>query len=82
MRYYKEKEVFKIIRFKVDIVEELKKKGITYTSIKENKVFAAGTMKKFKDGNMSLNLEVIEKLCDILGKDVGEILENVENKNK
>ncbi len=31
---------------------------------------------------MSLKLEVIEKLCDILGKDVGEILENVEDKNK
>lgn len=72
--------MIKIIKFKIDVMEELKNKNITYYTIKENKVFSAGTLKKIKEGDMSLSLNSINKICNILNKDVADILVHTKDK--
>lgn len=69
------------IRYKVDIISELKKHGYTTYRIQKENIFSNATMQKFRRGEV-VTAPVLGVLCRLLNCDVGDILEYREDKQK
>lgn len=67
-----------MIQYKIEIIPALKEIGINTTIAKENGIFAQATMKKFRDGNANITLDVLNRLCCILKKQPCDIIKYVE----
>ncbi len=65
------------IKYKIDIVSALKEKGYTTYRIRKEKVLSESTLQKFRDGE-TVSWENIERVCSILGCDIGDIVTYVE----
>lgn len=65
-----------MIRFKIDILEELKKKGYNSNRIRQEKVISEGALQKIRSGGVP-GIKSIDKLCSILKKQPGQLLEYV-----
>lgn len=63
-----------MIKYKIDIIKELKNKGVNTTVAKASGVFGQATMKKFKEGDTNISLDNINRLCCILGLQPGDII--------
>lgn len=64
--------------YKINVIEELKKVGINTTKAKETGVFGQATMKKFKDGDTSISLDNLNRLCCVLEMQPRDIIKYVE----
>lgn len=60
------KEVKILLQYKIDVMQQLKEVGITFTSCRENKVFSQGTLMRFRKGNANIDAETLNRLCCIL----------------
>lgn len=78
-----------MIRFKIDILQALKDKGVTTAEIRKKRIISESTLtdiRKSQEGGepLKLNIKVINTLCEILHKQPGQLLEyipdNQENK--
>lgn len=67
------------IKYKIDILEALKSRGYSSYRIRKEKIFGEKTMQDFRCGKVVLSTECIEKLCDLLGMQIGDIMEYVED---
>lgn len=65
-----------MIRYKIDVGEELKKRGFTSTRILHERLLPSGTLKTAKEGK-SITLESLGKICCMLRCQPGDIIENV-----
>ena len=54
------------IKYKIDILNALKEKGFTSYRIRKEKLFGQKTLQDFRNGNVVLSAECLEKLCNIL----------------
>ncbi len=63
-----------MIEYRIDIIQELKNAGINTTVAKSSGVFGQATMKKFKEGDTSISLDNLNRLCCILKKQPGDII--------
>lgn len=63
-----------MINYKIDIIQELKNAGINTTVAKTSGIFGQATMKKFKEGDTSISLDNLNRLCCILKKQPGDII--------
>lgn len=63
-----------MLRYKIDIIEELKKIDLTFTAVKKNKVFSQCTMMKFLKGDTSVSHKNLNRLCCLLNMQPGEII--------
>ena len=63
-----------MIEYKIDIIQELKNAGINTTVAKSSGVFGQATMKKFREGDTSISLDNLNRLCCILKKQPGDII--------
>ena len=64
--------------FKIDVIEELKKVGITATNAKKSKVLSQSTFTKLKNGDTNLSLETLNILCCLLEMQPRDIIKFVE----
>lgn len=84
--YHSDKELkegeYMPIRYKIDIIEALKEKGFTSYRIRKEKLFGQKTLQDFRNGNVVLSTDCLEKLCKILGCQVGDLIEYVEYDNQ
>lgn len=63
------------LHYKINIIEKLKEKGITYSTCrKTNAPFSQSTLTKFANFE-PVNWRNLEKLCEILSLNIGDILE-------
>lgn len=66
-----------VVRYKGDILKRLKEAGYSQTRLRKEKIFGQGTLQQFRDrayfGSKTLN-----RLCELLNCDVGDILEYAE----
>lgn len=62
------------IVYKIDILAALKEKGYSTYKLRKEKIFAEKTIQAFRTNTM-VSYETIGKLCEMLGCDVGDILE-------
>lgn len=65
------------ITYKIDVLEELKKKGFSTYRIREEKLFNQYTLQKFREGEL-VAWANIDRLCSILGCQPGDILQYKE----
>ena len=64
-----------MIKFKIDIVEALKNKGVTTYKIRKDKLISEGTLTKLRNSDASVTLDTINTLCNLLQCDIGDIIE-------
>jgi putative transcriptional regulator len=65
-----------LIRFKIDIIKELNKKGYNTNRIRQDKIISEGALQKIRSGGVP-GIKSIDKLCMILKKQPGQLLEYV-----
>lgn len=63
-----------MINYKIDIMQELNKKGYTYIRIKKEKLLSAQTLENIKRGK-SITLDTLNKICLLTGLQPGDIVE-------
>ncbi|NBI73631.1 XRE family transcriptional regulator [Clostridiaceae bacterium] len=67
-----------MLQYKIDIISELAKVGINTTIAKKSGVFGQDTMRKFRNGDTSISLEILNRLCCILEMQPRDIIKFVE----
>lgn len=70
-----------MLEYKIDIIKELNKIGINTTKAKETGIFGQDTMKKFKNGDTRISLEVLNRLCCVLEMQPRDIIKYIETEN-
>lgn len=65
------------IRYKINIIEALKDKGISTYKIRKEKIFGESTLQMFRRGEFVSSGNNLDLLCKLLEKQPGEIIEYV-----
>ncbi|WP_418664779.1 helix-turn-helix domain-containing protein [Anaerobutyricum hallii] len=73
-----EKEVIKVLEYKINVFQELKSLGITTTTAKRTGLFSQNVMKKFKNSDTSITLDNLNRLCAVLEMQPRDIIKYVE----
>ena len=68
------------IRYKVDVLAELKKKGYTSTKIREEKLIGQSYLQQLRHGEL-VSWKTLDTICSLLECQPGELIEYVEDKN-
>lgn len=63
-----------MISYKIDILEELKKKGYTTTRIRKEKLLSEATLTNIRN-NKPITTATLNIICNILKKQPGQIIE-------
>ena len=69
-----------MIRYKVDILDALKKKGYTTYKMRVDRVFSESAMQRFRAG-LPPDAGTLDKLCKLLNTQPGRLLEYVPDEN-
>lgn len=69
------------IRYKGNILEALKAKGYSSTRLRNEKIFGEKTMQDFRN-NAVIPYKTLNKLCALLGCEVGDIVEYVPDEER
>lgn len=64
------------LRYKIDVISELKNAGYSTYKIKKEKIIGDSSMKRIRNG-VIVSAEVLELLCRLLKKQPGDILEYI-----
>lgn len=67
-----------MIEYKLDVIKALKEIGINTTKAKETGIFGQDTMRKFRNGDTKISVEVLNRLCCLLEMQPRDILKYVE----
>lgn len=65
------------IKYKVNILDELKAKGYSTYKIRKEKILSESTVQAFRRGDL-VSLDNIARVCELLGCQPGDILEYEE----
>lgn len=68
------------IRYKVDILAELKKKGYSSTRIREEKLIGQSYLQQIRHGEI-VSWKTIDTICALLGCQPGDLMEYVKEEN-
>lgn len=64
-----------MISYKINVYEELQKRGISSYAIKKNSLMSQSTLSKLKNNDTSITLSSLDKVCQLLQCDVADIVE-------
>lgn len=67
-----------MLKYKIEIIPALNKVGINTTVAKKSGIFGQDTMRKFRNGDTNISLEVLNRLCCVLEMQPRDILKFVE----
>lgn len=70
------------IKYKIDVITALKEAGYSTYRIRKEKIFGEKTMQDFRNNQPVMSADCIEKLCQLLSCQPGDILEYVEEGNE
>jgi len=70
-----------MIIYKIDVLEELKKKGYTPTKIRKEKILSEATLTSLRN-NKPITTTTLNVICSILKKQPGQILEFIPEEKK
>ncbi len=65
------------IRYKVDIMEELKKKGYSSTKIRNDKLIGQSYLQQLRHGEL-VSWKTLDTICALLECQPGDLIEYVE----
>ena len=66
-----------MIKFKIDILPELKLKGYNTSVIRERKLFPQSVLTKLRYNMVNIDLSTVNTICKLLNKQPGEIIEYI-----
>ena len=67
-----------MLRYKVDILDALKKAGYSTYRIRNEKPISEGTMQKLRKQETTITLESLNAICNLLKCQPGDLIEWVE----
>ena len=67
-----------MLKYRVNVMEELKKAGYSSYRLRKEKVLGEATLQKIRVGSTTLTLESLGVICDILHCQPGDLVEWVE----
>ncbi len=67
-----------MLEYKIEIIPALKEIGINTTTAKKCGIFGQDTMRKFRNGDTNISLDVLNRLCCVLEMQPRDILKFVE----
>lgn len=62
------------IIYKIDVLDALKKEGITQTRLRKEKLIGQDAIQKMRKGDM-IGINVLITVCELLGMQPGDIIE-------
>lgn len=71
----------KMLKWKINVIEELKKAGYTTYTFRKNSLFSNSTVQKIKS-NQPISWDNINRICKLLKCQPGDILEYIEDENE
>ena len=77
---YTHREGYTMLSYKIDILPALKAKGYTTTRLRAEKLIAEATIQNIR-GKKPISWANIDKLCELLQCQPGDILEYVDGEN-
>ena len=69
-----------MLKYKIDILEELKAKGYTTYKLRKDKVIGEAQIQKIRTGEIA-SKETLNTICKLLQCQPGDILEYIEDIN-
>lgn len=66
-----------MLKYKIDILEELKQKGYTTYKLRKDKIIGEAQIQKIREGELA-SKETLNTVCKLLNCQPGDILEYVE----
>lgn len=66
-----------MIVFKIDILNALNSAGYSSYNLKKKNIIGGAILQKFRQNNASIDYKTINKLCELLDMQPGDILEYV-----
>lgn len=67
-----------MLKYKINVIEELEKVGINTTKAKTTGIFGQETMRKFRNGDTKISLDNLNRLCAVLEMQPRDIIKYVE----
>ena len=68
-----------MLRYKVNILNELKKAGYSSYRLRKEKILGEGTLQKMRSGDTTLTLESLGRVCEIFQCQLSDLVEWVPN---
>ena len=69
------------IKYKINVLDALKKAGYSTYRLRKEKILAESTMQKFRDGEI-VKADNLALVCSLLDCQPGDILEYVQDENE
>lgn len=66
-----------MLKYKINVLEELKKKGYNTTRLRREKILGESTLTRLREQKTSISCDSIGIICSMLRCQPSEILENV-----
>lgn len=67
-----------MIQYKINVIEELAKIGVNTTTAKNTRLFGQATMSKFRNGDTTISLDNLNRLCAVLEMQPRDIIKYIE----
>lgn len=67
-----------MLEYKINVISELERVGINTTVARKTGVFGQETMRKFRNGDTSISLDNLNRLCCVLEMQPRDIIKYVE----
>ena len=64
--------------YKINVIEALRDVGVNTTVARRTGIFGQDTMRKFKNGDTTISLDVLNRLCCVLEMQPRDIIKYVE----
>lgn len=68
-----------MLQYKINVIESLREAGYNSTRILRENILSQSAMQKLRKGEM-VGIKTLEKLCELLDMQPGNIIKYVENK--
>jgi DNA-binding Xre family transcriptional regulator len=70
-----------MLKYKIDVLETLKESGYNTTRLRKEQIVGESAIQSLRKGEM-VGIKTLEKICDILDMQPGNIIKNVEDTEK
>nr|DAF68925.1 MAG TPA: Cro/C1-type HTH DNA-binding domain protein [Caudoviricetes sp.]DAI61060.1 MAG TPA: Cro/C1-type HTH DNA-binding domain protein [Caudoviricetes sp.] len=70
-----------MLKYKINVLETLKESGYNTTRLRKEQIVGESAIQSLRKGEM-VGIKTLEKICDILDMQPGNIIKNVEDTEK
>lgn len=70
-----------MLKYKIDVLETLKESGYNTTRLRKEQIIGESSIQLLRKGEM-VGIKTLEKICDILDMQPGNIIKNAEDTEK